>query len=181
MNKYIDSHIKLQKRKYGKIGRNFLIMFVPLLFVVFVIMTIFPAYVIHKHVDIKFGIIFPVNIILGMLFSIAGLIIYIWTIILFSRVDGTQIPIAPTQKLVVTGPYAITRNPMLTGAMIVVVGLGIMIDSLVFIMISMIVPSIYLCYIKLVEEKELEARFGEEYKNYKINTPFFVPKFRRKK
>jgi len=31
-------------------------------------------------------------------------------------------------------------------------------------------------YIKLVEEKELEARFGEEYREYKRKTPFLIPK-----
>jgi protein-S-isoprenylcysteine O-methyltransferase Ste14 len=33
-------------------------------------------------------------------------------------------------------------------------------------------------YIKL-EEKELEARFGEEYKEYKRKTPFLIPKIRK--
>jgi len=31
-------------------------------------------------------------------------------------------------------------------------------------------------YIKLVEEKEREARFGGEYKEYKRKTPFLIPK-----
>jgi protein-S-isoprenylcysteine O-methyltransferase Ste14 len=31
-------------------------------------------------------------------------------------------------------------------------------------------------YIKFIEEKELEARFGQEYSEYKKRTPFFIPK-----
>jgi protein-S-isoprenylcysteine O-methyltransferase Ste14 len=32
-------------------------------------------------------------------------------------------------------------------------------------------------YHKAVEEKELLARFGKEYEDYKARTPFLVPKF----
>ena len=34
-------------------------------------------------------------------------------------------------------------------------------------------------YIKLVEEKEREARFGGEYKEYKRKIPFLIPKIRK--
>jgi protein-S-isoprenylcysteine O-methyltransferase Ste14 len=37
-----------------------------------------------------------------------------------------------------------------------------------------------LIYIKLIEEKELEERFGSEYVEYKKRTPFLIPSFRRK-
>jgi protein-S-isoprenylcysteine O-methyltransferase Ste14 len=33
-------------------------------------------------------------------------------------------------------------------------------------------------YIKLIEEKELEARFGLDYLAYKRNTPFILPRLR---
>ena len=38
------------------------------------------------------------------------------------------------------------------------------------------IPISYLIYIKLVEERELEARFGEAYIAYKKSTPFIAPK-----
>jgi protein-S-isoprenylcysteine O-methyltransferase Ste14 len=34
---------------------------------------------------------------------------------------------------------------------------------------------ILIAYIKLVEEKELEFRFGKEYVDYKNDTPFIIP------
>ena len=34
--------------------------------------------------------------------------------------------------------------------------------------------------IKLIEEKELEQRFGDVYCDYKKKTPFFIPKFWQK-
>jgi protein-S-isoprenylcysteine O-methyltransferase Ste14 len=32
-----------------------------------------------------------------------------------------------------------------------------------------------IAYIKLIEEKELELRFGKEYLDYKKDTPFIIP------
>ena len=32
-----------------------------------------------------------------------------------------------------------------------------------------------LVYLKLIEEKELEMRFGQDYLEYKKNTPFILP------
>jgi len=34
---------------------------------------------------------------------------------------------------------------------------------------------ILIVYLKLIEEKELEMRFGREYLEYRINTPFILP------
>jgi len=40
--------------------------------------------------------------------------------------------------------------------------------------------ALIIAYVKLVEEKELEARFGEKYIRYKKKTPFLIPKRRKK-
>jgi protein-S-isoprenylcysteine O-methyltransferase Ste14 len=37
-----------------------------------------------------------------------------------------------------------------------------------------------LTYIKRIEEKELELRFGQEYLEYKKQTPFLIPRFWQK-
>lgn len=39
---------------------------------------------------------------------------------------------------------------------------------------------VLVAYLKLVEEKELEARFGKEYVEYRKSTPFLVPRVRGK-
>jgi protein-S-isoprenylcysteine O-methyltransferase Ste14 len=178
MNKYINFHIKLQNIKYNKLTKNVLIFFAPLLFAFFVLLALSPAYHFYQKIDIPLGLSYPINLYLGVLTSILGLALYFWTIFLFSRVGGTQVPIVPTQNLVTNGPYAVTRNPMLTGTILFVVGLGIILNSLFFILVGMIAPLLYMIYVKLVEEKELEARFGEKYLRYKKRTPFIIPKLR---
>ena len=46
------------------------------------------------------------------------------------------------------------------------------------IVIVVIFTTILLLYVKFIEEKELEARFGVEYKAYKRETPFILPRLR---
>jgi len=44
-----------------------------------------------------------------------------------------------------------------------IVGLGIITDSWLFIFAGLVIPIPYLIYIKIIEERELETRFSTEY------------------
>ena len=68
---------------------------------------------------------------------------------------------------------------MLLGAMMYYLGISLWINSLSAIFLTALFLLFSTAYIKLVEEKELEARFGEEYKEYKRKTPFLIPKIRK--
>jgi protein-S-isoprenylcysteine O-methyltransferase Ste14 len=59
--------------------------------------------------------------------------------------------------------------------MFMVCGAGVLFNSLSFILAGLVIPASYPIYIKLVEERELEARFGNAYLSYKKSTPFIVP------
>ncbi|RLI83705.1 hypothetical protein DRP07_03015 [Archaeoglobales archaeon] len=88
---------------------------------------------------------------------------------------GTPAPMMPTQKLVVEGPYAYCRNPMIFGIMLFYLGIGVWMGSFSFIGLVILFVVSLLVYVKLVEEKELEERFGQEYVEYKKRTPFLLP------
>jgi len=83
-----------------------------------------------------------------------------------------------TQKLVVKRPYTYCRNPMALGTTAFYFGITIWTGSLSALGLSLIYPVVILIYIKLIEEKELEQRFGLEYLEYKRRTPFLIPHFR---
>ena len=51
-------------------------------------------------------------------------------------------------------------------------------SSISALILALIYPVGILVYIKLVEEKELEQRFGLEYLEYKRRSPFLIPRFR---
>jgi protein-S-isoprenylcysteine O-methyltransferase Ste14 len=57
-------------------------------------------------------------------------------------------------------------------------GVAVWTGSLSALGLSLIYPIVILIYIKLIEERELEQRFGLEYLEYKRKTPFLLPRFR---
>jgi len=119
----------------------------------------------------------PVNLILGIVFIILGWLIANWTVkVQYALGKGTPIPLIATRKLVIQGPYSYCRNPMTLGTTMVYVGVAIWLGSLSGLALALIYPVGILIYIKLIEEKELEDRFGPEYVEYKKRTPFLIPK-----
>jgi protein-S-isoprenylcysteine O-methyltransferase Ste14 len=94
---------------------------------------------------------------------------------------GTPAPVAPTRKLVVSGPYKYCRNPIQLGAMFYYLGLGILWGTIVTGTAAFVLGGIIgTLYHRRVEEKELAARFGEEYIEYKKSSNFLIPKKARK-
>ena len=173
----IEHFVKWHKKKYSQPEKIFYALFLSSIFIfIFIPGTPFLFY---KDLDKNFAlpqiVAGPLNFYLGFPIALLGLFLFAWTIWLFLRVGkGTQTPIIPTEKLVAVGPYSFTRNPMVLGVIIWIVGLGVLINSLSFTAIGLITPLLYLVYIKLIEEKELEARFGKQYLKYKKKMPFLL-------
>jgi len=121
------------------------------------------------------------NQVFGPIITFGGIALVIWSVLTQYRVgDGTPAPMVATQKLVSTGPYSYTRNPMTLGALFLYSGIGIWMSSGLLIMLSIFVFSILLSFIYIHETRELVERFGEEYLDYRKRTPFLVPKFLKK-
>jgi protein-S-isoprenylcysteine O-methyltransferase Ste14 len=62
------------------------------------------------------------------------------------------------------------------GTILLYLGLSILIVSPGAAAIVIVLSSLLLTYIKRVEERELEARFGQAYRSYKEQTPFLIPR-----
>jgi protein-S-isoprenylcysteine O-methyltransferase Ste14 len=174
MNRYIDQHIRFQKRAINKWGRRALIVTFPMFFLTFFLFA--PGWWGAQHFPMPMGLDGGAGWYFGLPIAASGVALYLWTIVLFAKAQGTQVPVAPTQKVVRSGPYGVSRNPMLTSAIIMVCGVGVLFNSWSFILGGLVIPIPYLIYIKLVEERELEARFGEEYLSYKNSTPLILPR-----
>jgi len=111
---------------------------------------------------------------LGALLLTAGLALWVWCLVLFK---GKGVPVNPPRELVVVGVYAWVRNPMLTGLCTALFGLGFILNSVS--MVFMWAPAfvaLNLIELKLVEEPELERRFGADFNEYKHRVPRFVPR-----
>lgn len=58
-------------------------------------------------------------------------------------------------------------------------GVGILFHSIGAAFLVLVFASALLIYIKRIEEKEMEIRFGQAYLAYKQRTPFIIPRFQR--
>ncbi|PIZ48275.1 hypothetical protein COY32_00085 [candidate division WWE3 bacterium CG_4_10_14_0_2_um_filter_41_14] len=81
------------------------------------------------------------------------------------------------QKLATAGWYARVRHPMTLGYLIILMGLGIYLQSIS--MIVWFVPlfgGLYLEYLLMVEEKQLHRWFGSAYEEYQKKVPALIPR-----
>jgi protein-S-isoprenylcysteine O-methyltransferase Ste14 len=122
----------------------------------------------------------PANAIVGGLMILAGWLLAIWTIyVQFTLGRGTPVPVMATQKLLICPPYSFCRNPMALGAIVLYLGVSVVAGSLGAALLVLLGAAVLLIYIKVVEEQEMVARFGEEYLAYRRRVPFLVPRLRR--
>jgi protein-S-isoprenylcysteine O-methyltransferase Ste14 len=122
----------------------------------------------------------PVNQVLGIAAILAGLLLGIWSnYAQFTRGRGTPVPLMATQELVIQPPYQYCRNPMALGTFIAYTGVAVLFGSPGAGLLVLLGIAALVTYIKRIEEKEMETRFGEAYLNYKQETPFLFPRFRR--
>lgn len=81
---------------------------------------------------------------------------------------GTPAPIAPPQRLVITGFYRYVRNPMYLGFALGWIGLWIVFghpDPRLIATVTAVALGIHL-FVLLYEEPTLRQKFGDDYENY---------------
>jgi protein-S-isoprenylcysteine O-methyltransferase Ste14 len=125
----------------------------------------------------------PIGIIqiIALLAAVLGWGMIIWVSTAFVRLGkGTPIPIEPPRHLVISGLYRYMRNPMYTGALIIILAeaLYFRATSLVFYAIGLGV--LFQTFLIIFEEPQLKRRFGMEYKQYLETVPRWIPKLRRR-
>ncbi|UCC40414.1 MAG: isoprenylcysteine carboxylmethyltransferase family protein [Candidatus Aminicenantes bacterium] len=147
-------------------------------------LTIFSIIIISLLVDKLLGItdILPrsLSLILASLLFLVAFILIGWSVLTFLRAKGTPVPVSPPPRLVTTGPYAYTRNPMLTGVFALFFGIGVLLES--FSLLVIFTPLFILVNVwelKAIEEPELLKRLGQDYVEYRKSTPMFFPSLRK--
>ncbi|MFC1500898.1 methyltransferase family protein [Elusimicrobiota bacterium] len=163
-----------EKNKFNKIIETISVWLFFLLLLPAPFVLVFNKYFLNS-LYIKYS--FLTHIFIVCLFIFLGLFIIIWSIISHLKIGkGTSVPNIPPKNLIILGPYKIVRNPIMLGLAIYYCGIGTLFANLSLGIMSFI---LYLLaggfYNKFVEEKELEARFGDDYIEYKKNTPFVFP------
>ena len=132
------------------------------------------------EVEPGFGLPLPLAAVLtgaGAAALFAGGRLAAETIGLFSREgEGTLAPWDPTRRLVVSGPYRRTRNPMITGVALILLGQGLVLGSAAILIELAVFAVVNGLYMPLVEEPGLRRRFGAEYEAYTCAVPRWIPR-----
>jgi protein-S-isoprenylcysteine O-methyltransferase Ste14 len=137
---------------------------------------------ISRLLDRQFGLpsltIGGFNTVIGCVLIVGGVLFAWWSIyVQFTIGRGTPVPIMATQLLIIQRPYNYCRNPMALGTIVAGLGLAILLGSYSAVAIVLTLAIILLSYIKFLEEKEMELRFGDAYREYRKQTPFILPRF----
>lgn len=107
----------------------------------------------------------------------AGLIVLGATMLLrcvwdfFAAGRGTLAPFDPPRRLVVTGLYRFTRNPMYNGVISVLMGEAWLFRSVSLWEYGALVFVLFHVFVTVYEEPTLESQFGESFRVYKRAVP----------
>lgn len=146
------------------------------------VLLVFVSLWLDRLLPLHLPFLAPVNLFLSLLLLLMGGILCLWSVYSFFKARGSPVPLNPPQKLITSGLYAEIRNPMVLGWIIMLFGIGILLKSisLLFIFTPLFIL-LNILYLKTVEEKEMEKKFGQEYLSYKQSVPMFIPRFSKKK
>jgi protein-S-isoprenylcysteine O-methyltransferase Ste14 len=149
-----------------------------------VVTLVVPALLLKRNPDWSIGWSLPAPwsalpvVSAGALFAL-GLLLMARTIALFHGVGGgTLAPFDSPRRLVVRGVYRHVRNPMISGVFAILLGEAVLLGSRVLLVWFLCFVLLNALYIPLVEEPDLERRFGDDYRLYKRSVRRWIPRRR---
>jgi protein-S-isoprenylcysteine O-methyltransferase Ste14 len=89
---------------------------------------------------------------------------------------GTPAPIAPTQKLAVTGLYRYVRNPIYIAVVAVIFGQALLFGDWRLLWYGALLWLFFHVVVVTYEEPTLKQTFGTEYESFRTNVPRWIPR-----
>jgi protein-S-isoprenylcysteine O-methyltransferase Ste14 len=106
----------------------------------------------------------------GVAVVVAGMAIASWTESVMKGLGASLKPDAISTRLVTSGPFRVSRNPMYLGMTIALLGVAVFLGSgtafLAPLTFAVVTDRLFIPY----EEKKLEAQFGQQYRAYEQKT-----------
>jgi protein-S-isoprenylcysteine O-methyltransferase Ste14 len=118
----------------------------------------------------------PLRLVLGVVLIVLGLIPPVHAFIQFAKAGGTPMPVAPTERLVVTGFNRFVRNPMYVGLLTAILGQALLFDSSWLLLYAVIGWIATASFVHWYEEPTLVRTYGEQYEEYRRNVPPWTPR-----
>jgi protein-S-isoprenylcysteine O-methyltransferase Ste14 len=131
----------------------------------------------NKTPDMNIGIFHWI----GLLLILVGILIYLWTAVSFLLFGKGTPAIWFTKtisfiigeepmKMVLSGLYKYSRNPMYIGVIATVIGQALYFQYSNLLWYALLLFIIFNLVVILIEEPHLEQKFGDNYTNYKKQT-----------
>ena len=121
------------------------------------------------------------RVAVAVVLAVVGISLSVWSIVYMKRKgDGNPLDafgheVAPrTKHLMTSGPYRLSRNPMLTGSFVYYAGVCVLFWTWQALLVFVAVIVIMLVLVH-TEEKRLRNDFGDEYEAYCRRTGRFLP------
>lgn len=128
-------------------------------------------------IERRFAVEIDIAFLAGDFLLAAGVTGFVICVIMLGRIGrGTLAPWSPTRKLVISGPYAYVRNPMISSVLTILVSESLIFHSSPIAWWAFIFFIINNVYFMLSEEPGLRNRFGEDYTEYKKHVPRWLPR-----
>ena len=89
---------------------------------------------------------------------------------------GTPAPVAPTQKLIVTGLYRYVRNPMYIAVVTVILGQALLFGDERLLSYGALFWLACHVFVVTYEEPTLRRTFGLEYEAFRADVPRWIPR-----
>ncbi|KZX20319.1 methyltransferase family protein [Rathayibacter tanaceti] len=119
----------------------------------------------------------PVVVGAGALLLVAASMLGIWSALTMSLLgDGTPLPIAMTNRLVIAGPYRWVRNPMAVAGIAQGVAVGMLLSSWLVVLYALLGAVVWNQAVRPLEEADLVARFGSDFERYRSRVRCWVPR-----
>ncbi|MCX6050726.1 MAG: isoprenylcysteine carboxylmethyltransferase family protein [Chloroflexi bacterium] len=124
------------------------------------------------------GVFTPAIILGGAALIIVGATIVVLARRAFAQSGQPTDPGLPTSKLVTTGMFSISRNPLYLGGVCILAGIALAVNlPWVFILL---LPALVACHYVLIapEERYLATQFREEYRTYAASVHRWIGRVR---
>jgi protein-S-isoprenylcysteine O-methyltransferase Ste14 len=107
-----------------------------------------------------------VSLGVGIPVLVGGLALWAWGIASLMKLGESPDPSKPTGRLLTGGALAVSRNPIYTGGTIALLGLALLLDTATGVAVVVLL-ALGAYSLVLAEERYLEAKFGDEYRQYR--------------
>jgi protein-S-isoprenylcysteine O-methyltransferase Ste14 len=114
---------------------------------------------------------------LGLALLLVGTVFTLWARLILGTMWTSSPALKEAHELRTNGPYAITRHPIYTGALtmllgtVLVIGLGRLLVVFAFALVAV-------AFRVRTEERLLVDAFGDEYQRYRRRVPQLIPRLR---